>query len=237
MEPIRRNAVFYLAAIVFFTLLALLTAQYVHREAAVSARGSAPLVYIDPGHGGEDGGAVSVSGAKESALNLSVSLRVRDLLRFCGVRTAMTREGDYALYEEGSATFSQKKTSDLRRRVALLREHPDAILLSIHQNKFPEAKYRGAQAFYKNTPDSALLAEAIQDSLRHGIDPRNHRKPKPAEGIYLLEKIDNPAVLLECGFLSNPEEEALLRTDAYQKKLVCAVCAGLINGIGRETLL
>ena len=166
-----------------------------------------------------------------------MSLRERDLLRFCGVRTAMTREGDYALYEEGSATFSQKKTSDLRRRVALLREHPDAILLSIHQNKFPEAKYRGAQAFYKNTPDSALLAEAIQDSLRRGIDPRNYRKPKQAEGIYLLEKIDNPAVLLECGFLSNPEEEALLRTEGYQKKLVCAVCAGLINGIGRETLL
>ena len=237
MEPIRRNAGFYLSAIMIFTALALLAAGYTHRAASVSARGSAPLVYIDPGHGGEDGGALSVTGVQESMINLEISLRIRDMLHFCGVRTAMTREGDYALYEAGSATFSQKKSSDLRRRVALLRACPEAILLSIHQNKFPEAKYRGAQVFYSNNPDSKALAETLQNTLRRGLDPDNHRKPKAAAEIYLMEKIENIAVLLECGFLSNPEEEALLRTAEYQKKLVCAVCAGLLNGIGSETLL
>ena len=235
MEPIRRFGTYYIAAIAVFTALALLAAGYSRKAAGVSARGNAPLVYVDPGHGGEDGGAISVTGVKESALNLEVSLRLRDLLRLCGIPTAMTREGDYALYEEGSATFSQKKASDLRRRAAILRSCPEAILLSIHQNKFPEAKYRGAQTFFG--AGSRELAEALQNALCRGLDPDNHRKSKPAEGIYLLEKIPNTAVLVECGFLSNPAEEALLRTPDYQKKLSCAISAGLLNYLANETLL
>ncbi len=237
MEPIRRYWKYYLAAIGLCTALALLAAGYSEKAITVSGEGSAPLIFVDPGHGGEDGGALSVSGVKESGINLEISLRTRDLLRFCGLRTAMTREGDHALYEDGCTTFSQKKSSDLRRRAAMLRDAPDAILLSIHQNKFPEAKYRGAQVFYNRNPASKPLAEAMQNALRDGLDAANHRKPKPADGVYLMEKIENCAVLIECGFLSNPDEEALLRTEDYQKKLACGICAGLLHGIEGETLL
>ncbi len=237
MEPLRRYGKVYLAVIAAFTALALLAAAYSQKAVSVSAQASAPFVYIDPGHGGEDGGAVSVSCCNESVFNLEISLRLREVLRLCGVQTRMTREGDYALYDNDCTTISQKKSSDLRRRVAMLREAPDAILLSIHQNHFPEGKYRGAQTFYNSADGSSELAEAIQSAMQQGLDPANHRKIKPAEGIYLMEKIHNTAALIECGFLSSPEEEALLKTPEYQKKLCCAVCVGFLSYLREDTLL
>ena len=237
MEPIRRYGKIYLAAIALFTVLALLAANYSENAVSVSGPGRETAIFLDPGHGGEDGGAVSVTGVYESQINLEVSLRLRDLLRLCGLETAMTREGDYALYDADCTSISQKKSSDLRNRVAMVLDRPDAIVLSIHQNQFPEAKYRGAQVFYNGNPGSKGLAEAIQSAVMRGPDRDNHRKIKPAEGIYLMEKIPNTAALIECGFLSNPEEEALLRTPEYQKRLISAVCAGVLDYLGAQTLL
>ena len=185
-------------------------------------------VVIDAGHGGEDGGAVSVTGVYESKLNLEIALRLNDLLHLLGVRTAMIRTEDVSVYTEGS-TIAQKKVSDIRHRVALVEQTPNALLVSVHQNQFSEAKYRGAQVFYAKTDGSQALAEQLQAALAVQVDPNNHRACKQAKDIYLMEHVSCPAVLVECGFLSNSAEEALLRDAAYQKKLAAAVAGTIFS--------
>ena len=185
-------------------------------------------VVIDAGHGGEDGGAVSVTGVHESQLNLEIALRLNDLLHLLGVRTAMIRTEDVSVYTEGD-TIAQKKVSDIRHRVAMVEQTPNALLVSIHQNQFSEAKYRGAQVFYAKTDGSQALAEQLQAQLAAQVDPNNHRACKQAKDIYLMEHISCTAVLVECGFLSNSAEEALLRDAAYQKKLAAAVACTIFS--------
>lgn len=185
-----------------------------------------PTVVIDAGHGGEDGGAVSVTGAHESGINLEIALRLNDFLHLFGQQTVMVRTDDRSVYTEGE-TVARKKVSDIRNRVRLVEQTPHALLVSIHQNHFAESKYRGAQVFYANTDASATLAERLQAQLAAQVDPRNHRECKRATDIYLMEHVTCPAVLVECGFLSNPAEEALLRDATYQTKLA-AVIAGTI---------
>ena len=185
-------------------------------------------VVIDAGHGGEDGGAVSVTGVYESKLNLEIALRINDLLHLLGVQTEMVRTEDVSVYTEGS-TIAQKKVSDIRHRVALVEQTPNALLVSVHQNQFSEAKYRGAQVFYAKTDGSQALAEQLQAALAVQVDPNNHRACKQAKDIYLMEHVSCPAVLVECGFLSNSAEEALLRDAAYQKKLAAAVAGTIFS--------
>ena len=179
---------------------------------------------IDPGHGGVDGGATSCTGKLESAFNLEISLRLNDLLRFLGYETCMIRTEDISIHTKGE-TIAQKKLSDLKERVRICQDTPGAILLSIHQNTFPDSRYSGAQVFYPATEGSDALAEAMQKSLIAALNPSGSRECKKASGIYLLEHITCPGVLIECGFLSNPQEEAQLRTAEYQKKLCCAIAA------------
>ena len=185
-------------------------------------------VVIDAGHGGEDGGAISVTGVHESKLNLEIALRLNDFLHLLGVRTVMIRTGDVSVYTEGD-TIAQKKVSDIRHRVAMVEQTPNALLVSIHQNQFQEAKYRGAQVFYARTDGSQTLAEQLQAQLAAQVDPNNHRACKQAKDIYLMEHISCTAVLVECGFLSNSAEEALLRDAAYQKKLAAAVACTIFS--------
>lgn len=185
-----------------------------------------PTVVIDAGHGGEDGGAVSVTGAHESDINLEISLRLNDFLHLFGQKTVMIRTDDCSVYTEGE-TVAQKKVSDIRNRVRLVEQTPNALLVSIHQNYFTESKYRGAQVFYAGSDGSRVLAERLQQQLAAQVDPRNHRKCKRASDIYLMEHVTCPAVLVECGFLSNSAEEALLRNATYQTKLAAAI-AGTI---------
>lgn len=134
-----------------------------------------------------------------------------------------------AIYSEGASSFSEKKISDIHNRVKLVEETPGAVLVSIHQNNFPEAKYRGAQVFYAATSGSEDLAKQTQQILAAQVDPNNHRECKPAKEIYLLKHITCPAILVECGFLSNEAEEALLRDSTYQKKLAAAVCCSVMT--------
>ena len=227
----------YLAVIAAILVMAKLAGSFPGQSAPTSAGGSGRCIVIDPGHGGEDGGALSVDGTRESDINLAVSLRLRDLLRLCGLETALTREGDCALYDPACTTIAQKKSSDLRNRVHMLNEHPDAILLSIHQNHFSEEKYRGAQVFFNDAPGSEALANSLQEALRQGVDPGNHRQVKQALGVYLMEHAGNTAALIECGFLSNREEAMLLSNPAYQKKLICGICAGLLRDLSVQSLL
>lgn len=179
---------------------------------------------IDPGHGGVDGGATSCTGKLESAFNLEISLRLRDLLHFLGYQTEIIRSSDISVYTEGE-TIAAKKMSDLKERVRICAETDGAILLSIHQNTFSDSRYSGAQVFYPATGGSEELAKALQKNLIAALNPRSSRSAKRAEGVYLLEHISCPGVLIECGFLSNPEEEALLRSAEYQKALCCVIAA------------
>lgn len=191
--------------------------------------GTGTTVVVDAGHGGEDGGTLSCTGVRESGLNLEIALRVNDLFALLGQRTRMLRTQDISLHDTDAATIAARKASDIRARVRLTEETPKAVLLSIHQNHFPESKYRGAQVFYAAADGSRALAERLQTALGTQLDPDNHRACKKAGEIYLLKHVSCPAVLVECGFLSNPAEEALLRTPEYQKKLAAVLCCGMLE--------
>lgn len=183
---------------------------------------------IDAGHGGEDGGALSSSGVRESELNLSIALRTEALAALLGVESVMVRSADISIHDEDCRTISQKKNSDLRNRVRLVENIPDPLLLSIHQNHFSEEKYRGAQVFYAKTSGSDAWAEKLQSDLKI-LDSKNHRQCKQANKVFLMEHISCPAVLVECGFLSNHAEATLLQEDSYQKKLAMTMLRAVVS--------
>lgn len=194
-------------------------------------------IVIDAGHGGEDGGAVAADGTVESTINLAIARDVEALLRFLGCRTVMTRTEDTAIYSPEAETLREKKASDLKNRVSLVNGTPNAILLSIHQNSLPSStRVHGAQAFYAQTPGSGELAAAIQTALNAAINPgeeKNCRSIDPT--VYLMKHVTVPAVLVECGFLSNAEETARLCREDHQRRLAAAITAGLLSGLAAQT--
>lgn len=185
-------------------------------------------IIIDAGHGGVDGGATSCTGKLESGFNLEIALRLDDLFHFLGYETKMIRTEDISVYTKGE-TIAQKKVSDLKERVRICNETENGILLSIHQNIYSDSRYAGAQVFYTSGEDSKSLAQQLQTSFQTTINPGSKRQIKKAEGIYLMEHIQCTGVLIECGFLSNPEEEAKLRSDTYQKQLCGVIAASVSN--------
>ena len=189
-------------------------------------KGQETCIIIDPGHGGEDGGATSCTGQLESTYNLEISLRLNDLLRLLGYNTRMIRTADTSVYTKGE-TIAQKKVSDLKERVRIVNDMENALLLSIHQNNFPDGRYSGAQVFYAGTEGSSQLAKMLQDGFVSSLNPGSNRKCKKSDGVYLMEHINCTGVLIECGFLSNAAEEARLRSGDYQKKLCCVIAAAV----------
>ena len=188
-------------------------------------------VVIDPGHGGEDGGAVSPGGVPESQINLAVSLRVHDLLRFAGRRTRLTRSEDITICDEGLDTMRQRKSSDLKNRVRIVEETGNAILLSIHQNSLPSSPItHGAQVFWNRQEGAESLAEQVQDALNAGINSGNEKHPRQIpDSIYLMKNITVPGVLVECCFLSNGPETERLQDPDYQLRLAAAIAAGFLS--------
>lgn len=186
-------------------------------------------VIIDAGHGGEDGGAVGVTGLVEKDLNLDIAKRLCTLLEADGVRVIMTRTEDVLLYDRGADYQGRKKVLDLAARQAIGDAHPDAIFISLHANTFPEEVYHGLQVWYSpNSEQSVLLAKSIRDSVVGTLQPDNHRQSKQAgSNIFLLHKLQIPAVLVECGFLSNPAECNDLEDPAYRDRLAHALYKGL----------
>lgn len=219
-----RTVLFYLLT----AGLVLASAHWGSRAVTVIAENT-PLVrshtlVIDAGHGGVDGGATSCAGIVESEYNLAVALRLNDLLRLLGYQTRMIRTTDISVYTSGE-TIAQKKISDLRERVRIVENTEGALLLSIHQNQFSDARYSGAQVFYASTAGSDALAKRLQAALCATVNPGSSRECKKSQGVYLMEHISCTGVLIECGFLSNPEEEAKLRSAEYQQKLCCVIAA------------
>lgn len=185
---------------------------------------------LDAGHGGEDGGASTAAGEKESDINLAIVLKTRALMVFLGVEPRLTREADVSLHSGGAETIRQKKVSDLKNRVAMVESTPNALLISVHQNHFTDPRYDGAQVFFNSGDMNRQWGEDVQELLRQVLDPGNDRKAKPMPGgIYLFDHVSCPAILVECGFLSNGEEAALLRTDTYQRKLAMALAGAYFN--------
>ncbi|MBR3570325.1 MAG: N-acetylmuramoyl-L-alanine amidase [Oscillibacter sp.] len=203
------------------------------RLQAFSASGlpGAATVVIDAGHGGEDGGAVSPTGIPESGLNLSIAFRVRDLLRLTGCRTSMTRTEDVSIGDNSLATVRARKASDIRRRTELVNATENAVLLSVHQNSLPSSPItHGAQAFWNRREGGETLAKLIQASLNAQINAGNEKRAYPMnDGVYLMKHAQAPGALVECGFLSNAWETALLTETAYQKELAAAIAAGYLR--------
>lgn len=181
-------------------------------------------IVLDAGHGGEDGGATSCTGVLESGINLEITLRLKDLFHLLGRETKMIRTSDISVYTKGG-TIAQKKMSDLKERARIVNTTPRAMLISIHQNNFSDNRYSGAQVFYADTQGSEFLAKQLQSTLIASLNKDSKRACKRCDGVYLMEHITCPGILVECGFLSNPAEEAKLRSMEYQRKLCCVIAA------------
>ena len=203
---------------------------------AFAAQGAdAVTVVIDPGHGGEDGGAVSPDGVMESQINLAVSHRLSDLLRFAGQRTLLIRTEDVSVHTEGD-TMRARKVSDIHHRVEIVNATEGAVLLSIHQNSLPSSRVtHGAQVFWNTGECADVLAGVVQDALNTAINTGNEKLPRkiPAT-IYLMNHVTVPAILVECGFLSNSTETARLQEPSYQLKLAAAIATGYLRCLAGE---
>ncbi len=225
----RKSRIISLAMVNFLILALLLATGIMYNKTVTAFKESTPLsnrhyVVIDPGHGGVDGGATSCTGVLESTLNLEISLRLDALLHLLGIQTEIIRKTDVSVYTKGDS-IAAKKVSDLKNRVAFINSIPNATLISIHQNHFPDSRYSGAQVFYAKDPSSKIFAEKMQNALIAELNPTGKRRAKKADGIYVMENIQCPGILIECGFLSNFKEESLLRDKEYQKKLCCVIAA------------
>ncbi len=205
---------------IHFIIFACLLCSYAFAETLV----------IDAGHGGEDGGATTDDGVCESEINIAIAHKLNAIAGLLGVGTVMTRESETIDYPEEADTIAKKKVYDQKARVSLINSIDDAVLISIHQNKYPDARPSGAQALYGKADGSQELGELIHENLIQNLCPENRRVAAPiSDSIYLMQNISCPAVLVECGFLSNPDEAALLQTTDYQLKLAVCIMASYMH--------
>lgn len=193
------------------------------------------IVIIDAGHGGEDGGAVGINGALEKDINLKISMMVYDLLQLSDIPVIVTRDSDILLYSEGVS--GKKKMQDLKNRLATAEKYEDSVFVSIHMNSYISSKYSGTQVYYSpNDKRSALLADTIQSYVKRILQPQNNRQTKPAtSAIYILHNVKTPAVLIECGFLSNAKEAELLTTDSYQHKMASVIYSSIADYLNSQS--
>ena len=234
MKKAAGMALVYVAVVGFFLAAAWAGSRTVTVMARREPVERENTIVIDAGHGGEDGGAVSCTGVMEKQINLEIALELNDLFHLMGHKTRMIRTDDRSVYTTGD-TIARRKVSDLKERVRMVEETEDAILVSIHQNLFPDARYSGAQVFYSQAGEGQGLAEVLQSAFRHTINPGSNRELKKATNVYLMEHISCTGILVECGFLSNPEEEALLRTKEYQQKICIVIASTLANHLDCQT--
>lgn len=191
-----------------------------------------PIIVVDAGHGGFDGGASTDDGVSEKGINLNIALYLKDYLNFFGFQVVMTRETDTSTEDEGLTTIRSRKSSDLHNRMALMEKTENAIFVSIHQNHYSSSQYSGAQVFYSGnfSEQSSVLAQNIQESIVYYLQPGNTRQIKPCgTSVYLIYNAVKPAVLVECGFLSNYEEAENLKTKDYQRKMAFSIALGILN--------
>ncbi len=191
---------------------------------------SGKTVVLDAGHGKPDEGAESSSGTTEAETNLKITLKVQNLLEQSGCTVILTRSDENAIYDLDSNTLKQKKISDIRNRVKIGNESSADIFVSIHLNKIPESQYYGWQCFFKPKDENSIkLAKSIQENLNKSIQKENTRVPMKLDTVYIMKHVEIPISIVECGFLSNPEEEKQLLDDNYQNKLAWGIYNGIIQ--------
>lgn len=217
--------------VILFTVIAVV-ATYRPQVVQVSSGtnfGGRPVIVLDAGHGGEDPGCVGVNGEYEKDINLAIVKNLRDLLVLSGYDVVLTRSEDVSIYSEGVAGIRAQKVSDMENRKAIIENYPDSIFISVHQNQFTEASSFGAQVFYTpNNAANAVLADIMQINFREQLDGSNTRETKVIDNnLYLFKDTKQPAVLIECGFLSNGSDAENLSNPEYQKKVAMTIFKGL----------
>ena len=223
---IRKTQIFLACAVVFIFVLSLSMYNYAQNQPQPQV--NPDLLIIDAGHGGMDGGAVGVSGTLEKDVNLKVAKFLKEIAEKNGKKVLMTREEDISLHTTESKKVRDQKRSDLENRRQMLQSNSTGIFVSIHMNKYDSENVRGAQVFYADNDQSRTLATKIQTSLINGIADGNKRVAKPApKTLYIFKGCSSTAIVAECGFLSCPQEEKLLATEDYQKKLSQCIYDGI----------
>lgn len=224
--PRRKIVVF-----IFFIVIMSFTVATLHYESTNVFGGKiTKCIVLDAGHGLPDGGAIGMTGTIESVVNLEITKLTKDILGKKGYKVIMTREDENSIYAEGKS-LAEKKKSDMKKRLEIINSSDADMFVSIHMNKFPSPNYCGAQVIYSgNFKESEELAMFIQREFHNIPENKSKREHlKAPDGIFLLKKADIPAVIVECGFLSNFDEEKLLNTEKYQKKLAGAIVKGIEN--------
>ncbi len=191
----------------------------------------APVIIIDAGHGGEDGGAVVQDNIVEKDINLAIAQKINDILSLFGFKTYMVRETDKLIYDSDSKTQRQKKNSDLRNRLSLMNNFENCLYISVHQNKYEDSRIWGAQTFYSpNDEQSPILAEFIQSSIISFTQPNNKRViKKTGTNVFVIYNATKPAIMVECGFMSNNDELSKLKDDKYQSQMSFSISNGILN--------
>lgn len=223
----KSHILMWLVSLVILATL-VITILYAGRVMHVFSREGDPYVIVlDAGHGGFDPGKVGVNGELEKDINLGITKKLKEYLEYSGANVVLTRKDEHGLYDQKS---SNKKREDMHKRKEVINNCGADILVSIHQNSFPQEKYRGAQVFYYASSDNGKqLAQSIQTSLKTFVDPDNKRMVKDSNSYFILKQTNIPGVIVECGFLSNYAEAKLLSTEEYQDKIAWAVYIGIMQ--------
>ena len=239
VSTVKTRTKFVLSGILIFVFgLLSVGSLYVSNQKTVDASLNNPeykTVIIDAGHGGVDGGTSADDGTVEKDLNLQIALKLNEFLKSMGVNTILVRDSDKSIHDDTATTIRQKKVSDLKNRLSIINNTEDSVFVSIHQNHYGDSKYRGTQVFYsKNNPQSLKLAECIRMPVVSYLQPENTREIKQSGSeIYLLYHAQAPSVMVECGFLSNPEDTKQLKDEKYQQKLAFIISLGIIDYFGK----
>lgn len=223
--------IFIIALLLFSLLTGIIFSEVCYAEACSAVPGdtNTGVLIIDPGHGGADGGAVAADGTNESTINLDIALRLDALARFFGQHTILTRDSNDLPYPESEDSIAKKKRWDQHRRLELINSNESAVLISIHQNKYPDPRPYGPQVLYSHSSDSEKLGVKCHELLNTCLSPENRRLAIPAsDDIYLMKNAKCTAILVECGFLSNPHELCKLQDNTYQKKLAAILLSAYL---------
>ena len=233
MIILRKRRIVTIVGIICLILLVISVNSKVSRQKSVptvTLPVSNKVIVLDAGHGKPDEGAESSNGTTEAETNLKIALKVQSLLEQSGATVFLTRSDENSIYDLDSKTLKQKKISDLKNRVKIGNESSADAFVSIHLNKIPEQKYSGWQTFYKSSDEKSIkLAKSIQTSLNKSIQKENDRVPMKLDTVYIIKKVEIPISIVECGFLSNPEEEKNLLNDEYQDRLAWGIYSGIMD--------
>ena len=231
MLIINKKRVYFILATIMISVISFsLFPKTENTVQTVSLPVSGKTIVLDAGHGLPDQGAESTEGITESSINLKIVKKVQSLLEQSGCNVVLTRSDENGIYDLNSNTIREKKVSDIKNRVKIGNESSADAFISIHLNKIPQSQYYGWQTFFKvNSQESEELAKSIQQELNSSIQKENKREALKITGKYIIEHVEVPITIIECGFLSNPEEEKLLQQDEYQDRLAWGIYNGIMD--------